>query len=1157
MPQRAFWSARAWRFRTFLLLLVGGLVELLVAMPLVAQMTGMVRTTAGAPIAGASVTVIAAGTQQEGHTAVSGADGRFALAAVTPGQYAVTVQLPGRPPTAPSPINLTDARMVFTVSEQNTLTITAEAQAPAPVAPTANPTATANATGANGGEKLSSQSVSELPLNGRDFSTLLLLAAGTMTDVNGATNFTQQFAINGQRGVEAAFAMDGADISDPEMGGSTFTNFNVDAIQELQSSSGWMPAEIGRGASGFTNIITRSGRSGFHGSFFEFVRNSVLDARNYFDYPSIAEPGRIPPFRRNEFGFTNGGPVVLPHIYDGRGRTFYFGEYQGFRQMLGTTQVLAVPTAAERAGQDTVTYPDGSTDTLQVPVNPQIAGVLARYPVPNNPTGAYGERTYAAPSDVDTNADQFSIRIDHKLDEKGQFLGRFTYDNLTGPTTNPDQTLLDPSFGVQYVDRQRNVVFAYTRTVSARYLWSASFSITRTTPSFPTPNHTDPALKFVDGLYEPFDAAAGSVMSAFGNLFQGQLNFAWTPGRHAVKWGVEGRLNRDTTYFGISPNGEYDFGGGTVYSPTFISSASGQHNVQPGDPLPDTLSSLLIGYPYGYTIAVAPPYFSNGAHIGPAAINRNDVNGYVQDTWKINDHWALDYGLRYEVYTPIAERAHRTSSFLTPFPPAGVGQEYLINPHPAYRSGWNGWGPRVQIDWNAPGQVRVHAGGAITVIPPNIWQDNFLTGSTPFTVYPRVNAAKSGEIAYGFQITPAEIPLTYTPQGQDVFASGDPKKVPANTVMDVNRYQQDLAALAPGHQLSLLNLSAVDRRFGDGFLQTWTLGLERTFGSLTADAAYVGTASFHLPRMSFPNAYPGGEAGFAPFTNFDSSGTVTGGFGIESVVTDTAHSSYNALQTSLAGQVGHGGPGLQAGYTWGKSLDDVSGLQGGTGSAGAVVVFSPQNPFDTHAEKGPSNFDVTHAFTVSAAQDLHLQDLAFLRALAPVMTKGWELLSISTITSGSPFTVYSGLQQTGFGTNGADRPDQIGKPDLSTTHSSTRRREDYFGRGTSNASYFSIPIGIPGGSGPNSGRFGTLGRNSFRGPAYYDFDYALIKTTPIGRRQSGLERADIQFRGEFFNLFNVVNMGLPANTIEGSGFGVISKTAGTSRQIQFSLKLIY
>ncbi|HEX4037328.1 MAG TPA: carboxypeptidase regulatory-like domain-containing protein [Acidobacteriaceae bacterium] len=1158
--QRVGRKFRAALLRAAGLTLLAGLAAVaLMAQSAMPVWTGVVRTTTGQPVSGATVEVFAAGARGARgarHTAVSEADGRFAVAGVAPGQHRVAVQVPGKLATAAIAMDVTGASVVLTVSEDNQLTAHGE---PLPPGATGTPGAASGreTESAEGGEKLSSQAVSSLPLNGRDFSTLLLLAAGTMTDVNGATNFTQQFAINGQRGVEAVFAMDGADISDPEMGGSTFTNFNVDAIQELQSTSGWMPAEMGRGAAGFTNIVTRSGKSGFHGSFFEFVRNSAFDARNYFDHPSIAEPGRIPPFRRNEFGFTNGGPVVLPHLYDGRGRTFYFGQYQGFRQVLGTTQVLAVPTAAERAGADAVTYPDGSTDTLEVPVNPQIAAVLARYPLPNNPTGAYGDRTYAAPSKVDTDADQFSIRIDQKLGAKGQFLGRFNYDNLTGPTTNPDQTLLDPSFGVQYLDRQRNVVFTYTRTLSPRYLWSASLSITRTTPSFPTPNRTDPALKFTDGLYEPFNSAAGSVMSAFGNLFQGQLNFAWTSGRHAVKWGLEARLNRDTTYFGISPNGEYDFGGGTVYSPAFIPSQSGQHDVQPGDPLPDTLSSLLLGYPYGYTVVVAPPYFSNGAHIGPAAINRNDVNAYLEDTWKINPHWALDYGLRYEVYTPITERAHRTSSFLDAFPSPGVGQEYLINPQPGYRMGWNGWGPRVQMDWNAPAAVRVHAGGGITVIPPNIWQDNFLTGSTPFAVYPRVNASKSGEIGYGFRITPDELPRTYTPQGQDVFASGDAKKVQPNTVMDVNRYQQDLAALAPGHQLSLLNLSAIDRRFGDAYLQSWTVGLERAFGGLTADAAYVGTASFRLPRQLFPNAYPGAEPGFAPFTDFDSSGAVTGGFGFETVITGTAHSSYHALQTSLAGTVGHGGPSLQAGYTWGKSLDDVSGVAGGTGSAGAVFVLSPQNPFDTHAEKGPSNFDVADAFTVSAAQDLPLQDLGFLTARSHVLTQGWELLSISTITSGSPFTVYSGIQQTGVGTIGADRPDFIGKPDLSTAHSATRRREDYFGRGAANAGFFSIPIGVAGGTGPNSGRFGTLGRNSFRGPAYYDFDYALIKTTPVGRRKSGLERADLQFRGEFFNLFNGVNMGLPANTLRGSGFGVISKTAGTSRQIQFSLKLIY
>jgi hypothetical protein len=777
--------------------------------------------------------------------------------------------------------------------------------------------------------------------------------------------------------------------------------------------------------------------------------------------------------------------------------------------------------------------------------------------MPNNPTGAFGARTYAAPSNVVTNADQFSIRIDQKLGEKGQFLGRFNYDNLTGPTTNPDQTTIDPTFAVRYVDRQRNVVFTYSRTQSPHFAWDSSLSITRTTPSFPTPNHTDPAVKFNDGLYEGFDTAAGSVMSAFGNLFQGQQNFTWTHARHTIKAGIEARLNRDTTYFGISPNGEYDFGGGTVYSPVFIPSASGTHNVNPGDPLPNTLASLLVGYPYGYTVAVAPPYFSNGPHIGPAAINRNDVNVYAQDTWKINDRWTLDYGLRYEVYSPITERAHRTSSFLQVSPPPGTPQQYVINPQPGYQSGWNGWGPRLEVDWKAPGNVLIHAGGALTVIPPNIWQDNFLTGSTPFAVYPRVNAAKNAEIPYGFQITPAELPRTYTPSGQDVFAGNDPRKVPANTVMDVNRYENDLAALAPGHQLSLLNLSAIDRRFGDGFLQTWTLGFERTIFGLTADAGYVGTESFHLPRSSYPNAYPGAEPGFAPYTTFDSTGAVTGGFGTETVITDTAHSSYHALQTSLSGSVKHGGPGLQAGYTWSKSLDDTSSVVGGTGSTGAVALPIAQDPFNTHPEKGPSSFDVTHGFSISAAQDLHLQSLGMDGPRMRKFAAGWEMLSISSISSGAPFTVYSGIQQTGAGTAGADRPDLIATPHLSTAHSSGRAREDYFGRGTDNASFFFIPVGVPGGTGPNAGRFGTLGRNTFRGPAYYDFDYALIKDTPIGRRASGLEKADIQFRSEFFNLFNIVNMGLPANTIKGSGFGEISKTAGTSRQIQFSLKLIY
>ena len=154
---------------------------------------------------------------------------------------------------------------------------------------------------------------------------------------------------------------------------------------------------------------------------------------------------------------------MIPGLYDGRGRTFYFGQYQGFRQVLGTTQVFPVPTAAERQGVDTTAYPG---DALVVPVNPQIAQVLAGYPLPNDPQGAYGARTLATSSKVVTNSDQFSIRLDHRISDMTQFFARFNFDDFTGPTTNPAQTVLDPSFGVIFFDHQRNLGLSLTRTVS-------------------------------------------------------------------------------------------------------------------------------------------------------------------------------------------------------------------------------------------------------------------------------------------------------------------------------------------------------------------------------------------------------------------------------------------------------------------------------------------------------------------------------------------------------------------------------------------------------------------------------------------------------------------------------------------------------------------
>jgi Carboxypeptidase regulatory-like domain len=1070
---------------------------------------------------------------QDHRTTTISDEGTFTFNDIPPGQYTLSVSDAGRTFHTTTPITFPAQTTTVTLSmnPDGTLLVgTSEDKASA------------------AGEQLSSKAVSEIPLNKRDFSQLLLLAAGTAADPGGAANFTQQFAINGQRGVEATFALDGADISDPEQGGGTFTNFNVDAVLEIQSLSGVMPAEVGRGGSGLTNIVTRSGTDALHGSVFEFLRNSALDARNYFDFSSPANPGRIPPFKRNEFGFTNGGPVYVPRIYDGRRKTFYFLEFQRFLQVLSTTQVFSVPTEQQRAGMDTTAF---SGDILAVPVNPDIAAILARYPLPNYPQGAFGANTLATSAKVTTNAEQFSFRLDYQRGPKDHFFGRVTFDNLDGPTTNPDQTVLDPSFGIRYSDRQRNAIVTWLHTVSPRLSFESSIGGIRTTPSFSTPNQTDPAVKFSDALFEPFNAPGGSVTRSFTNLFQFQENITWVLSQHTIKAGGEARLALDSSYFGQQPNGEYDFGGGTAYAPVAIPSQSGAHDVHVGDPLPDTLSAFLTGSPFAYNRAVAPSYFSNGEKIGPAADSRYAYEAYVQDTWKLSPRWVVSYGLRFELYTPLWERAHRASGF---YPLADGSQEFLINPQPRYRTYMNNWGPRVQLDNRLNGGFIAHAGAALTTIPNNLWQTNFLTGGLPFVFTPRITAAPGAQIPYGFQITPNEIPRVYTPTGTDIFASGKTNDVPANTVLDITRLETDLAALSG--QPAPVNVGAISRQMGNALLATWTAGLERAFGKVNASASYVGTSAYKLPRMDFPNAYPGASPTFAPFTRFNSLGVAVGGFGTENLVTPSSHSSYDALQLSAAGQIGHGGPGLQTSYTWAKSIDDTSSVAGTsiTSTVGAISQAPPQNPFDTHPERGPSSFDIKHSFSLSMTQQLPMQTLPILDRMNSKFVQGWQVVNVSTISSGLPFTVYSGIQQTAFGSAGVDRPDLIAKPMLSTARP---RREDYFGRGTNNASFFSIPINLAGGTGPNSGRLGTLGRNTFRGPAFYNFDVSLVKDTAVGRRKSGSELANVQFRAEFFNLFNVVNMGLPSNTILGSGFGLINRTAGSSRQIQFSLKVAY
>ena len=1129
------------------------LITTLAAAPLAiafsaASWSGVLRDDAGKPVAEATVRLRAISRDREYATRTS-ANGKFVFNAIVAGDYKLSIETAGKTWDVANPVTVKDGTTLGSAlqltSQPGQLRVVASGEE--------------SSAQASGGEHLSSGEVSSLPLNARDFSKLLLLAAGTMTDANGAANFTQQFAVNGQRGAATVFALDGFDTTDPELGGATFSNFNVDAIQEVQASSGVVAAEIGHGAASFTNVVTKSGVNQVHGSVFEFIRNAAFDARNYFDHKSVADERRIPPFVRNEFGFTNGGPVVLPKIYDGRNRTFYFGQYQGFRQVLGTTQVFPVPTAEERQGIDTLTFPG---DTLTVPVNPAVALILERYPLPNDPKGAFGDRTYAASSKIYTRTDQFSVRIDHRISDKASLLTRFSLNQVTGPLTNPDQTAIDPSFEVRFFDHQRNAGVRYSRTISPHFVSDTSFGYIRSTPFFPAVNHTQPAIEFGDGLFQGFNTAGGSIFGSFGNLYQVKQDMSYVHSAHAFKWGVEIRLNRDATIFGTNPNGLYSFGGGTAYSPVLIKSASGTHDIPVGGPLPDSLTGLLTATPYSYNVIAAADVTPIGDRFDEAAVRREAYNFYFQDTWKASSRLTLNYGLRYEVNSRIHEAENRTSlpKFIgadgkdVPYWDHSAKQIFLYNPQPPYDQDWNGWGPRLSMDYALTSHTVLRAGGAITTILPNLWQDNFLTGAIPLATSLYASALPNVPLPFQNVAVPVNLPPPFTSGGELLFPGGDASRVPPNTQVDLQRYQNDLTALTPGHQVQLLSMVGLAKNFRNGYIGSYTAGIDHDFHDVKFSVAYVGTAGIHLASVYSPNSYGGADPAFSPFTQFDSAGRASGGFGPESIMSTESHSTYHSLQTSVSKNSPRAGLGLQASYTYSKSLDDTSSVLGGLiGSAGVVLQTLPQDPWNPGAEKGPSTFDATHSFTVSLIQVLPLDHAGFLRPLGKTLTKGWQFLNITTLTSGSPFTVYSGVQQTGVGSAGADRPDLVKHPHFST---SGAVREDYFGLGADNASFFLIPLNVPGGTGPNRGRFGTLGRDTFRGPAFKDFDVALIKDTPFGRRGNG-ELGTVEFRAEFFNIFNVVNFGLPSNILRGSGFGIISKTAGSSRQIQFSLKLIY
>jgi len=391
------------------------------------------------------------------------------------------------------------------------------------------------------------------------------------------------------------------------------------------------------------------------------------------------------------------------------------------------------------------------------------------------------------------------VRIDHHLSEKMALMGRFSLNQVDGPINNPDQTAINPSFGVKFFDHQRNATVRFTRAITPRLNSTTQFGYIRSTPFFPSQNHTQVGITFNDGLYAGYNNPDGSIFGSFGNLYQMKQDMSFTRGSHTFKLGVEIRLNKDATIFGTNPNGLYAFGGGTAYSPVFILSASGQHDIQPGDPLPDALSGFLTATPFSYTITAAANVTPVGDKFDEASVRREAYNFYFLDAWKVNSRLSVNYRLRYELNSRIKESKNRTSVAVpidasgneTSFVTFGASQIFVYNPQPVYPLDKRGWAPRVSVDFAATKHTTLHAGGAITTLLPNLWLQNFVTGGFPLTFQPVVTAKPGVPVLFTDAVVLPTLPDPYTTGGQLLFANGDSSRVPANTVIDLQRYQND------------------------------------------------------------------------------------------------------------------------------------------------------------------------------------------------------------------------------------------------------------------------------------------------------------------------------------------------------------------------------
>ena len=931
------------------------------------------------------------------------------------------------------------------------------------------------------GEVVDQRLVTDLPLNGRDFGKLVALVPGATVEPSGVAAIQSgfgQFAINGNRDRSNNYTVDGTDNNDPFFNNSAFNQTGIggapasllpiDAIQEFNLQANF-PPEYGRNSGSVINILTKSGSDNFHGSAFEFLRNSAMDARNYFNRtPAIKSP-----FRNNNFGVSLGGPIV-------KNKTFFFGAYEWQRERVGSDFTFLVPgnnpglPASGSSLPNQISAAQTLVEGNGIAPSPALTNILtAMFPAATGFNGSSG--TLAGSVQDKNDVDSMIAKIDHKIAESESVTGRYAFARsqqvfpLGGLGFGAGSRL--PQFAQSSPTRVQLVSASLLSTLTTTKINEVRFGYSRYRTSFSSLDTADPASFGTSGV--PFNMGTEKTGlpeidfgGAFDNLgssafsiprgrtsqsFQILDNFTWLKGRHTIKVGGEYRRASISSFNDNLERGLFSFGSdpsGFLLCPGFSTDP-----VECGDPGAVTLANYYIGNTFPLIDAgnTKRQTFNNGFAF------------FGQDDFRLSPTFTVNFGMRREYFGPLGEKNNLLSNLGRDGNLAMVGSDGLNG---AYQRDLNNFAPRVGFAWNVQSKTVVRGAYGIyyDYIPQDLLIANFTNSAGLATnpIGPQAvlslsntydSTAWSGINPANFVVSP--IPPPYPPAQSDIFFT------PRNLVTP--------------------------------YSQNWNLNVERELGgSMALQVGYVGSKGTKLVRLRDANQ---------PDANGD---RPNANYGFMDEFATISASTYNAFQATLRSRNWHGLSGF-AGYTLSKSLDDASdGID-----FNFATVALPQDSNNLAAEHGPSNFDTRHRFT--AAFTYQVPQMGGSKRLG----SGWQVNTIVTLQSGRPVPVVNADD-----TSGASF-DQFPSP--SNFH---QRPNLVPGQQIINSNWESAPdtIGYLNGNAfadPPLGTFGTLGRNAIFGPHYRNMDFALTKDTPL------TERLKLQLRAEFFNIFNHPNFALP------------------------------